>query len=126
MIFGIGIDLIAVSRISVLKKTEDPFFSSVFTLKEREQAASQADPMAYYAGRFSAKEAVYKSLRMPGDARFSEIEVISNPFGAPEVHLSGTLLEYAKKHNIKRIHISISHETDYAISYAIAETEEFE
>jgi len=124
MIFGTGVDIIAVSRISVLEKTEDPFFSSVFTHRERDQAASQKDPIAYFAGRLAAKEAVYKSLRIQGDARFNEIEILSNSFGAPEVHLYGALSEYAKKHKIRKIHISISHETDYAISYAIAETEE--
>ncbi|NLM61849.1 MAG: holo-ACP synthase [Clostridiales bacterium] len=122
MIFGIGVDIIAVSRISVLEKTEDPFFSSVFTHREREEAASQKDPVAYYAGRFAAKEAVYKSLRLHGDARFNEIEVLAGRSGAPEAHLSGALLEHAKKQGISQIHISISHETDYAISYAIAET----
>lgn len=124
MIFGVGVDILAVSRISILEKTEDQFFISVFTDNERSEAASRFDPMAYYAGRFAAKEAVYKSLRMPGDARFDEIEILGGPFGAPEVHLAGSLLEYANTHGIKRINISVSHETDYVIAYAIAETEE--
>ena len=124
MIFGVGVDILAISRISILEKTEDPFFISLFTDIERAQAASRLDSMAYFAGRFAAKEAVFKSLRMPGGARFDEIEILSGPFGAPKVRLAGSLLEYANAHGITRINISISHETDYVIAYAIAETEE--
>ena len=65
MIFGVGVDILAVSRISILEKTEDQFFISVFTDNERSEAASRFDPMAYYAGRFAAKEAVYRACACP-------------------------------------------------------------
>ena len=39
---------------------EDPFVRRTFTEKERKEAAGKDDPRLYFAGRFAAKEAVYK------------------------------------------------------------------
>lgn len=121
MIFGIGTDILLVSRMRVLENYEkDPFFTAVFTDKEMNEAASRDDKAIYLAGRFAAKEAIYKCLNLSCDVRFNEIEVYTDSNGAPKARLYGALLEYANANQISHIHISISHETEYAVAYAIA------
>ena len=52
--------------------------------------------------------------------KFTDIEVTRNEIGKPEVTLSGVVSEFAINLNITKIHISLSHNDDVAIAYAIA------
>ena len=62
--------------------------------------------MEKIAGRFAAKEAVFKVFGK--DLTLSKIEILSDPF-------SGTPFS---KINDKMVYISISHDGDYAIAVA--------
>lgn len=127
MIVGIGVDLMKRQRITTFGDDyDDAFFQRTFTEAERAEAARATDRADYYAGRFCAKEAVIKALAgQAPDARFCDIETLSDVDGAPHTRLLGKLADDVSASNPKgvRIHISISHENDASVAFAIVETE---
>jgi holo-[acyl-carrier protein] synthase len=125
VIFGIGTDLIKVDRIKRLLDSNPRFFDKVFCASEREYCRQKANPAQSFAVRFAAKEAFMKALGTGWDKgiSFKEIRVISDDKGKPEIELSGATLDYFQYHNLSRIHLSLSHEKDYAVAYVIVETE---
>lgn len=119
MMKGIGNDIIEIERIRhSLEQHGDHFCERVFTPKERAYCLEHADPAPRFAGRFSAKEAVVKALGcgFGKDASWQDIEILSDPNGKPEVHLSDSLM---KRFNNPRILLSISHCKLYATAVAI-------
>ncbi|MFV0439591.1 MAG: holo-ACP synthase [Desulfopila sp.] len=122
MIYGVGADLLDISRMSALNGNyADPFFVRTFTSGERDQAASRTDPDAYFATRFAGKEAVFKCLRIDGDlVRLGDIEIITDTFGVPRVKLNGMLQLVAQRKGIQSIHLSLSWDGQYALAFALA------
>lgn len=126
MIYGIGIDVLHLDRISHLDgKWDDSFFRKAFTRKEYEEALNTEDPLRYFAGRFSMKEAVFKALNTKIDnVRFSDIETLCSTQGAPLVHLvKGASSKITPP---LMIHGSISHEREMCTTIAIVEINENE
>ena len=67
MIFGIGTDIFLMSRIAKQAISDgDPFIMRSYTEKERKESKNHNNLEIYYATRFSAKEAVYKSISKIG------------------------------------------------------------
>ena len=126
-IHGIGIDIVEVARISAANEKHGPAFAERFlTENERTYCASHANPEIHQAARFAAKEAVAKALGtgIGGHCGWLDIEIARNAAtGAPAVRLTGAAAEFAERHGIARVLISISHTRDTAIAYAIAECE---
>lgn len=125
MIIGIGTDIFDVKRLSEAAILEDdPFFLRAFTEKERAQSNLQTRRHEYLAGRFCAKEAVYKSISAcetefcPGD-----IEIIDDENGKPCSKLFGRTKEKFESvfGTDYVIHISISHETEIVSAFAVTE-----
>ena len=124
MIFGTGLDIIAIDRIKKsLAKYSPRFENKIFTDREINYCQSQADPGKHFAARFAVKEAVSKSLGtgINHDIGFKDIEVVNQNSGKPIVKMSGRGKILFEKMNLKSIHISISHDQHYAIAHAIAE-----
>ncbi|MBI3910240.1 MAG: holo-ACP synthase [Armatimonadetes bacterium] len=112
MIDGVGIDIIEVARIA--RAVRNPrFVRRVFTEREAHycRAASRGER---FAGRFAAKEAVMKALGRAFPWR--EIEVLSLDVGQPYGVLSGRA---AAALGGRRLLLSISHCTAYAVAQAI-------
>ena len=124
MIFGTGIDIIEINRIKQsIQKYSDRFEQKVFTQKEIDYCHSQADPAKHFAARFSVKEAVLKCFGtgMTGGIFWKDIEVDKQEFGKPVLNLYGTGNELFTQLKLKYIHISITHDKNYAVAHAIAE-----
>ena len=63
MIIGTGIDIIEISRIrSSVDQWGGRFLQRVFNPEEIAYAQAHTIPYPHYAGRFAAKEAIYKAL----------------------------------------------------------------
>lgn len=126
MIYGIGTDIVEVSRMEQLFQKSDTFLKRFFTEKEQELILSRNKSFEAAAMNFSGKEAVSKAFRtgITGEVRLEEIEILREESGAPYVVLYGATLEYAKKLGVDTIHISLSDTKEYAIAYAIAECRE--
>lgn len=122
MVLGTGVDIIKLQRVNGLIESGDlRFLERIFTKSELEQAKNRQDTVAYFASRFAAKEAVFKtfSTNWENEIQMNEIDIIDGEFGQPIVKLTGKFAELASKRNVKEVMISLSYDTDYAIAFAI-------
>ena len=122
-VFGIGIDIVEVERIaSAIERHGEPFLTRIFTPDERAYCDTRKFPAMHYAARFAAKEAASKALGtgIGAHAGLHDLEVVHNADGAPELRLAGAALDFAAKHGISRIMISLSHSHGHAAANAVA------
>lgn len=113
MIVGTGVDITEVNRLRrAIEKWGDEFLHRVFTQEELENAKTRGSPHQHLAGRFAAKEAVFKAL---GDPQLSwqDVRVLNDEQGKPCCEILN-----GKGRHID-IHISISHVKTYAVASAI-------
>jgi len=110
MIVGLGIDLVEIARIK--RAMENPrFLERVLTPTEREFAVTPAQ----VAGRWAAKEAVYKAVGVP--LSWQDIEVLPAAHGAPKVTVRSPHIDPGRL----RIQVSITHERSHAVAVALVE-----
>jgi holo-[acyl-carrier protein] synthase len=120
-----GIDLVDCPRIEeMLKRHGQRFVNRIFTASEQTYAQSNKDPVEKFAGRFAAKEAILKLMGTGwrGKIAWTDIEVVNNNSGQPEVTLSGEVKKIADKLGITHISVSITHTANFAIASAVALT----
>ncbi len=116
---GVGTDIIEIHRIKeAIERHGDRFLTKLFTEAERHYCENYANPIPHFAGRFAAKEAIVKAMGtgFHHEIQWTEIEIINNNLGRPEVKLSHRLTQL-----FPQIHIflSISHCKDYATATAL-------
>ncbi|MEG0177292.1 holo-ACP synthase [Anaerorhabdus sp.] len=103
MIVGIGCDICMIERVNlniaskILTNNEMVEFNKLQANRQKE----------WLAGRFAAKEAIIKAT---GILIMSEIEIITSKEGKPICMIDGL-----------KIHVSISHDGDYAMAQVVAE-----
>ena len=114
MIIGTGVDITEVRRIrSAIEKWGDDFLRRVFTDLELKQAKNKNSFYQHLAGRFAAKEAVFKAA---GDNFLSwqDIQISNDQTGKPVcLFLNGRGKDID-------VCISISHVKTYAVASAVA------
>lgn len=120
-----GIDLVAVADVdSSVREFGDRYLTRVFTTDELTAANAFQGAMRtqHLAGRFAAKEAVFKALRYPRDAALPwlDIEILSADAGWPFVILRSRAEIWARDHAVASIAVSISHDDSYATAVALA------
>lgn len=84
----IGVDVESVDAINI---DNDTFIDRNFTLKEQEYCRKAPSAQASFAGRWSAKEAVFKSMGVSSKgagAAMRDIEITNDENGAPVVSVS--------------------------------------
>jgi len=120
MIYGVGTDIIEIGRITAMLEKHTHFVEKIYT--EAEAAYCQKRGAPSFAGRFAAKEAVVKALGhgMNGWS-FLDVEILTDDAGKPWVRCHGVAAQYCQQRNIVKIHISISHNRETAVAYAVAE-----
>ncbi len=116
MTTGIGIDLLEIDRLERALDRRPRLAERLFTVAEREYAATRARPAQHLAARFCAKEAVAKALGLSGWA-FRDVEVVATD-GAPSVRLTGTT---AVRAGGRTVSVSLTHTRSTAGAVAIAE-----
>ena len=125
MIAGQGVDIAEIQRISqAIIKGGDAFLNRVYTEKEIAEAQNKKQAqIAYYAGRWAAKEALSKALGcgIGKNCSFTDIEVLTLPSGAPFMTLSGNALRAFEQLECENIFVSISHEQNYAVAMVTLE-----
>jgi holo-[acyl-carrier protein] synthase len=123
MIFGIGTDIIEVSRMEKHLQSNEQLIEKLFTVVEQAYADNKAFKYQHYAARFAAKEAFFKALGTGyryGMA-FHEIEVINDELGKPVITAHGKVKEYLENQGVKHIHLSISHVKEMANAFVVLE-----
>lgn len=122
-IFGIGTDIVECARIArMLQKHGETFLQRVFTEKEIAYCRQRKRAVEHFAGRWAAKEAVFKCLGT-GWARgmcWTDVEITHDRRGQPHVCVHGAVEQYLQTWHIATILISISHCRRYATACAIA------
>lgn len=122
MIRAIGIDIIKIERLKkALQKWGTRLECRIFTSEEI-NASQGRTRLTYLAGRFAAKEAVFKCLGTGG--YWQDIEVLAEKNNKPYIVLQKKMKIIADQKGVKKILISLSHDNDYAIAQAIAIGEE--
>ena len=124
MIFGVGIDIIEVSRIQKeLLKENNRFRDRVFTKNEIEYCEPIATKAQNYAARFAAKEAFFKALGSGWSNGFAwtEVEIARNENGKPYIITCGKVKEFLEQKQIANIQISLSHIKETATAIVILE-----
>lgn len=123
MIFGIGVDIIEVDRIERAEaRHPGRFLSRMFTVGEINYClAGDQHRSRRLAARFAAKEATLKALGIGLRAvRWTDVEVVRNSLGRPNVLLHGRLAEIAGELGIAELHLSMSHSREYAMAQVVA------
>jgi len=118
-----GIDLVELGRIErMLNRHGERFLQRVYTQSERHYSASKRRRVEKLAGRFAAKESILKLVGTGwrGKINWTDIEIINNELGRPEVSLSGEVARLARQMGITQISVSITHTSDFAIASAVA------
>lgn len=116
-----GTDIIEIDRVKdAIEKTGDKFLKRVFTKKEIEYCEGKKGmKYQHYAARFAAKEAVFKAvsdaLNKTEDIGWTDIEIINNEVGKPQVTFLNIEII-----NLENIDISISHCKQYATANVVA------
>ncbi|MDH6365878.1 MULTISPECIES: holo-ACP synthase [Breznakia] len=108
MIKGIGCDIVEISRI---EQNQAAFAAKILTASEitlYETLKNKQRKLEFLAGRFAAKEAIYKACNEM--KLITNIEILNDENGKPVCLVDGYV-----------IHISIAHEQAFAIAYAIWE-----
>jgi holo-[acyl-carrier protein] synthase len=125
MIGGVGTDICALDRIEKLLSgsKRQHFLDRTFTDEELDLAPPSKAEIAFYAGRWAAKEALAKALGTGfGEfCRWQEISIARKESGAPELKLSGVTAQTADSLGLTNFHLSISHEKTHAVAFVIAE-----
>ena len=118
-----GIDLVDFPRIEeMIKRHSERFINRVFTSTEQAYADKNKNRVEKYAGRFAAKEAILKLMGTGwrGKIAWTDIEIINNSSGQPQVTLDGEVKKISEKLGITEISISITHTANFAIASAVA------
>jgi len=123
MVLGVGVDILNTARLNENSlRPGDAFLKAVYSPGEIAEAAARPDPHAYFAGRFCAKEAVFKSLGIGGEhVGLREIEILSDETGRPFVRLGGEIAFAAARRGIEEVLVSLSHDGDFAQAFALAQ-----
>jgi holo-[acyl-carrier protein] synthase len=129
VIYGIGTDVCDLRRIAeTLARRGERFPERVLGPEElivfrARRAKVEARGVAYIGTRFSAKEAFSKAIgtgiHMPMTWR--NCEILNQPSGKPYVRLHGPLAEWFDARSLAA-HVTLSDESDYAVSFVIVET----
>jgi len=118
-----GIDLVDCPRIEdMIERHGERFINRIFTAAEQAYAEANKNKIEKLAGRFAAKEAILKLIGTGwrGKIAWTDIEIINNSSGQPEVTLVGEVKKKADKLGIKHISVSITHTANFAIASAVA------
>jgi holo-[acyl-carrier protein] synthase len=120
-----GIDLVDCPRIEqMIERHGERFVRRVFTDTEQAYAKANKNEIEKLAGRFAAKEAVLKLIGTGwrGKIAWTDIEIINNAAGQPEVTITGEVKRIAGELGIDHISVSITHTANFAIASAVALT----
>jgi len=125
VILGLGVDVVAIERISrSLIEGEGRFEEQVFTESERAACAGRADRAQALAARFAAKEACFKALGtgLGQGVSFQQVEVVAGNGARPELRLNGAAAERARALGVGHMHVTLSHDGAVAAAVVVLET----
>ncbi|WP_296949841.1 holo-ACP synthase [uncultured Massilia sp.] len=126
MIYGIGTDIVQISRVeAALARHGDRFAEKILGPEElvkfhARRAKHPVRGLRFLATRFSAKEAFSKAvglgMRMPMTWRSAQM--LNAPSGKPVIVCSGALEAFMRTHRLSA-QVTISDEADYGVAFVV-------
>ncbi len=122
MIMGIGIDIAEVSRFKKWTCNQG-LLEKYFNKNELEQINNKGNFTCFsLAARFAGKEAFGKALGLGlKGIRLKDIAILNDFNGKPEIKLTGSALNAFNKIGADKLHISLTHEKEFAAALVIIE-----
>jgi len=123
MIYGIGIDLVKIGRMKdAHEKWGLKFFEKFLTENEIAYCFEKKDPYLSAGVRFAAKEALVKAIGSEVFVNLKNIEIITDEKGKPSIKVHGELEKFFRDKEIRRCHLSLSHEKEFGVASVVLET----
>ena len=124
MIFGIGTDLVDISRFKKMKSL-DNFAKKTLSNDELKifNTLKESNKASYLAKQFAGKEAISKAFGT-GFCKpilIKDIEILRNGKGKPIFIPYGNIKKEILNLGIAKTHVSLSDEKNYAVAFAILE-----
>ncbi len=125
MIFGIGTDIVEISRIEALwARYGERFAARVLSEQELAEYPTSPNIPRLLAKRFAAKEALAKAagsgMRHP--VGFQRISVTHDGLGKPVLLFDKVLRDYLAQLGVTGHHLSISDEHDMVVAFVVLES----
>ena len=124
MIYGIGTDIVNISRIKKMDSLKS-FSEKILSANELKISASYDvnNFISYLAKQFACKEALSKAfgtgIRKP--ILFKELEILRDEKGKPYFNPLGDVKKTIINLGITKTHVSLADESEHAIAFAILE-----
>ena len=112
MIIGVGVDLVEISRFKELRLNVN-FITRIFGHTEKNLEVQSL------AGRFAAREALYKAIPNKTLFNLRDIEIINRIDGKPEFVFDNDLLKFFI---LNGVYLTISHSSEHAIAMVVIES----
>tara|TARA_B100000609_G_scaffold134038_1_gene107173 strand:- start:314 stop:691 length:378 start_codon:yes stop_codon:yes gene_type:complete len=124
MIFGIGTDIVDVTRIKKMKSI-DSFAKKILGDNEflKFSKLSESKKIFFIAKQFAGKEAFAKAIGtgISGDVNFKTIEILRNDKGKPMFKFAEKTQLLIDNLGIAHSHVSLSDEKEYALAFVVLE-----
>lgn len=125
MIFGIGTDIVEITRIEALwARYENRFAERILSERELPEFQPQINPARFLAKRFAAKEALSKAigsgLREP--VSLHRISITHDGLGKPVLLFDEILRTHLAQLGISGHHLSISDERNMIVAFVVLES----
>ncbi|TKJ32284.1 holo-[acyl-carrier-protein] synthase [bacterium (candidate division B38) B3_B38] len=123
MIYGLGVDLVQIDRLQrAINRWGERLVGRLFTAQEVDYCKRKKK--GYYhslAGKFAAKEALWKALGAKGFQGLSwkNLEVLSDPQDKPYFAKTEALQKRLAALGIKGVFLSITHTREHALALVI-------
>lgn len=123
MIFGVGLDIIEVSRVEDKLNRTPGLKEKLYTPVEIAYCQGKKFPYQHYAARFAAKEAFFKALGTGWSqgVKFLEVEIRNLESGQPVIEVYGHTKELCQVQGISRFYVSLSHLKTQAVAIVVLE-----
>jgi holo-[acyl-carrier protein] synthase len=124
MIYGIGTDIVNISRIKNMKSLQ-LFSEKILSVNELQVSSSydESKLISYLAKQFACKEALSKAfgtgIRKP--VLFKDLEILRDEKGKPYFNPLGDVKKTIINLGITKTHVSLADESEHAIAFAILE-----
>jgi holo-[acyl-carrier protein] synthase len=122
-IVSIASNIVECVRIArMIEEHGELFLTRVYTEREIRYCRARKHSTEHFAGRWAAKEAIFKCLGTGWRRGMSwtDVEVRNDTNGQPQVHICGAAREQAQRLRISSILLSISHCRAFATAHAVA------
>jgi holo-[acyl-carrier protein] synthase len=124
MIFGIGTDIVEISRVKNAMVRSERFASRILTEFEMAEYADSKQQERYVSKKFAAKEALVKAMGtgIGNGYSWQMMQIEHTELGKPYFVFFGAVKDYLAVQNVTNCQLSISDEQSYATAMVVLET----